>query len=128
MRYLKSIFESEQDNLEKDILDCFIFITDEYGSPTINKSKYVDSLKWQFSWELDLDISHLQKIETTATSLKKLNEIMSDIMTAADKFEDYDFDISITDFLKIEVTPKESGSQNFEFIQSYDFRTLYVQK
>jgi hypothetical protein len=53
---------------------------------------------------------------------------MVDIESAASRLEDYDFSISLSKELIIELTPKETGNEKYEFIKGYDFRVLNIIK
>lgn len=125
MRHLKKFNESIDD--EKDfILENFIFISDRFGDPEISSSKYGDSLKWNISWDIKLDLTVLQEANELISKLKDLVSDIDDVTVASDRLEKYNINMSITHVLKIELVPKEIGSNEFKFIKEYDSRTLYV--
>ena len=128
MRYLKKIFESFDELSKEEILDNFLSINDELGDPTINTSKYGKLTKWRIVWRLDLNLSHLQPLEIVSNRIKNIGELVVDIQSAASRLEDYDINISLSDKLIIEITPKESGDDSFEFIVKYEWRTLSINK
>lgn len=128
MKYLKKIFESFDELSKDEILDNFLSINDELGEPTINTSKYGKLTKWRIVWRLDLNLSHLQPLEIVANRIKNIGELVVDIQSAASRFEDYEINISLSDKLIIEITPKESGDDKFEFIVGYQWRTLNINK
>jgi len=127
MKYLKKIFESFNELSKEEILDNFLSINDELGEPTINTSKYGKLIKWRISWQF-INLSHLQPLEKVADIIKNLGELIIDIQSAASRFEEYNINISLSDKLIIEITPKESGEESFEFIRDYDFRVLNLNK
>lgn len=127
MKHLKRIFESFEEITKEDIIDNFISISDELGEPRINSSKYGKLTKWKISWHFT-NLQHLQPLDEIANRIKNLNELIVDMQSAASRFEDYNINISISGLLIIEITPKETGDQNFEFIKNYDFRTLNLNK
>lgn len=127
MKYLKKIFESFEELSKEEILDNFLSINDELGEPTINTSKYGKLTKWKISWKF-VNLSHLQPLKKVVDIVKNLDEVIIDIQSAASRFEDYDINISLSEQLTIEITPKESGDINFEFIINYDFRVLNLNK
>jgi hypothetical protein len=127
MKYLKKIFESFNELSKEEILDNFLSINDELGDPTINTSKYGKLIKWRISWQF-INLSHLQPLEKVADIIKNLGELIIDIQSAASRFEEYNINISLSDKLIIEITPKESGEESFEFIRNYDFRVLNLNK
>jgi hypothetical protein len=53
-------------------------------------------------------------------------ENIDDVLSASDRLEKFNINMSLTDKLKLELVPKESGSDTFKFIKGYDSRTLYV--
>jgi hypothetical protein len=128
MKFLKKIFESFDELSKDEILDNFLSLNDELGEPSIKTSKYGKLTKWSISWELDLNLSHLQPLQVVAGRIKNIGELIVDVQSAASRFEDYDINISLSDYLVIEITPKESGSESFEFIIKYDFRVLHLNK
>lgn len=128
MRYLKKIFESFQEASKDEIMDSLLSINDELGEPEISQYKYGKLNKWRISWDLNLNLGHLQSLSDVSSKIKNLSEFMVDIESAASRLEDYDFNISLSKELIIEITPKETGSAEFEFIKGYDFRVLSIIK
>ena len=125
MKHLKKFNESIEDE-KRDILDNFEFISDKFGEPDCYSSKYGDSSKWSISWDIRLDISVLQEAHQLIQKLKDLVEDIDDVLSASDRLEKFNINMSLTDKLKLELVPKESGSDTFKFIKGYDSRTLYV--
>lgn len=125
MKHLKRIFESNEFDGE-DILENFISISDKFGAPQIQTSKFGSKLKWSLVWDIKMDFSVLQKADEMAFKLKELTEITDDILSASDRLETYNVTIRLTDRLFIELTPKETGDDNYKFIKGYDYRTLEV--
>ena len=128
MKHLKKFFESFQEVSKDEIMDSLLSINDELGEPNISQVKYGKLNKWRISWNLNLNITYLQSLSDVSSKIKSLSEFIVDIESAASRLEDYDFNISLSDKLVIELTPKEFGSQEFEFIKGYDFRVLNIIK
>jgi len=128
MKHLKKFFESFQEASKEEIMDSLLSINDELGEPNISQAKYGKLNKWRISWDLNLNLTYLQSLSDVSSKIKSLSDFIVDIESAASRLEDYDFNISLSDKLVIELTPKESGSQEFEFIKGYDFRVLNIIK
>lgn len=125
MRHLKKFNESVEDE-KRDILDNFEFISDKLGEPDCYSSKYGDSKKWSISWNINLDLSVLQEATQLIKKLKDIVEDIDDVLAASDRLETYNINMSLTDKLKIELVPKDSGDNTFNFIKGYESRALYV--
>ena len=128
MKHLKKFFESFQEASKDEIMDSLLSINDELGEPDISQIKYGELNKWKISWDLNLNLSHLQSLSDVSSKIKSLSEFMVDIESAASRLEDYDFSISLSKELIIELTPKETGNEKYEFIKGYDFRVLNIIK
>jgi hypothetical protein len=128
MKHLKKFFESFQETSKDEIMDSLLSINDELGEPNISQVKYGKLNKWRISWGLNLNLTYLQSLSDVSSKIKSLSDFIVDIESAASRLEDYDFNISLSDKLVIELTPKEFGSQEFEFIKGYDFRVLNIIK
>lgn len=128
MKHLKKFFESFQETSKDEIMDSLLSINDELGEPNISQVKYGKLNKWRISWGLNLNLTYLQSLSDVSSKIKSLSDFIVDIESAASRLEDYDFNISLSDKLVIELTPKEFGSQEFEFIRGYDFRVLNIIK
>jgi hypothetical protein len=127
MKHLKRFFEST-DFSKEDILENFLFITDKLGDPEIYSSKFGNSSKWIIRWDLKIDLSVLQEASELISKLKELTEDIDDVLTAADRIGEYNINMSITDLLILEMVPKDTGNNEFNFIKGYDSRILYVRK
>jgi hypothetical protein len=125
MKHLKNFNESVEDE-KRDILDNFEFISDKFGEPDCYSSKYGDSKKWSTSWNIKLDLSVLQEAQQLIQKLKDLVEDIDDVLAASDRLETYNINMSLTDKLKIELVPKDTGENTFKFIKGYEGRQLYV--
>ncbi len=125
MKHLKKFFESTDFNKE-DILENFLFITDKLGNPDIYSSKFGTSEKWVITWNLKIDLSVLQEAAELITKLKELTEDIDDILAASSRMTEYNINMSITDELRIELVPKDTGDDEFNFIKGYESRVLYV--
>jgi hypothetical protein len=127
MKHLKRFFEST-DFSKEDILENFLFITDKLGDPEIYSSKFGNSSKWIIRWDLKIDLSVLQEASELISKLKELTEDIDDVLAAADRIGEYNINMSITDLLILEMVPKDTGNNEFNFIKGYDSRILYVRK
>ena len=127
MKHLKRCFEST-DFSKEDILENFLFITDKLGDPEIYSSKFGNSSKWIIRWDIKIDLSVLQEASELISKLKELTEDIDDVLAAADRIGEYNINMSITDLLILEMVPKDTGNNEFNFIKGYDSRILYVRK
>ena len=125
MKHLKKFNESVEDE-KRDILDNFEFISDKFGEPDCYSSKYGDSSKWSISWDIRLDLSVLQEAHQLIKKLKDIVEDIDDVLAASDRLEKFNINMSLTDKLKIDLVPKESGLDTFKFIKEYKGRAIYV--
>ena len=125
MKHLKKFNESVEDE-KRDILDNFEFISDKFGEAEIGSYNYGTSKKWKLSWNIKLDLSVLQEAHQLIKKLKDIVEDIDDVLAASDRLETYNINMSLTDKLKIELVPKDTGDNNFNFIKGYESRQLYV--
>ena len=125
MKHLKRFFEST-DFSKEDILENFLFITDKLGNPYVYSTKFGPSEKWTIRWYLKIDMSVLQEASELITKLKDLTEDLDDILAASSRMTEYNINMSITDELRIELVPKDTGDDEFNFIKKYESRCLYV--
>jgi hypothetical protein len=125
MKHLKRFNESKEDE-KLDILDNFAYITDKLGEPTIGSHSYGAGTKWNLSWDIKLDLSVLQEATQLIQKLKDITEEIDDVLSAADRLENYNINMSLTNSLRIELVPKDTGDNTFKFIKGYESRALYV--
>jgi hypothetical protein len=125
MKHLRKFNESSEVD-KRDILDNFDFISDKFGEPEIGSYNYGSSKKWVLSWNINLDLSVLQEAHQLIEKLKDIVEDIDDVLAASDRLETYNINMSLTDKLKIELVPKDSGDNTFNFIKGYEGRQLYV--
>jgi hypothetical protein len=125
MKHLRKFNESTEDD-NRVILDNFEFISDKFGEPDIGSYNYGASKKWVLSWNINLDLSVLQEAHQLIEKLKDIVEDIDDVLAASDRLETYNINMSLTDKLKIELVPKDSGDNTFNFIKGYEGRALYV--
>lgn len=125
MKHLKKFFESV--NITKEeILENFLYITDRFGDPDVSTSPYGKSKKWTISWNIKLDLSVMQEAEQLISKLKDLTEDIDDVLAAGDRLEDFNINMSISNSLRLELVPKETGDNTYKFISHYEWRQLYV--
>ena len=125
MKHLRRFFESVEVTKE-DILENFIYITDKLGEPNVYSNKFGDFKKWILVWDLGLDVTHLQEAHNLINKLKSIVEEIDDVISASERLSDWNFNMSLSTELRIEMIPKETGKDEYEFIKSYDSRTLNV--
>ena len=125
MKHLKRFNESKEDE-KLDILDNFAYITDKLGEPSIGSHGYGTGTKWNLSWDIKLDLSVLQEATQLIQKLKGITEEIDDVLSAADRLENYNINMSLTNSLRIELVPKDTGDNTFNFIKGYESRALYV--
>jgi hypothetical protein len=125
MKHLKKFFESNETEKE-DILENFISISDKFGEPEIYSTNYGSNKKWTLSWNINLDLSVLQESQQLIKKLKDITEDIDDVLAASSRLESYNINMSLTDKLKIELVPKDTGDNTFKFIKGYESRQLYV--
>ena len=111
---------------KEEILENFLYITDKFGDPDIHSSSYGKSKKWIISWNIRLNLSVMQEAEQLISKLKDLTEDIDDVLSAGDRLEDFNINMSLSDKLTIELVPKDTGDDNFKFIKGYESRALYV--
>jgi len=125
MKHLKKFFESNETEKE-DILENFISISDKFGEPEIYSTNYGPNKKWSLSWNINLNLSVLQESQQLIKKLKDITEDIDDVLAASSRLESYNINMSLTDKLKIELVPKDTGDNTFKFIKGYESRALYV--
>jgi len=125
MKHLKRFNESKEDE-KLDILDNFTYITDKLGEPSISSHTFGTGTKWNLSWDIKLDLSVLQEANQLIQKLKDIVEEIDDVLSAADRLENYNINMSLTNSLRIELVPKDTGDNTFNFIKGYESRQLYV--
>lgn len=125
MKHLKKFFESTEIEKE-DILENFISISDRFGDPEIYSTNFGSNKKWSLSWNINLDLSVLQEAQQLVKKLKDVTEDIDDVLAASSRLESYNINMSLTNKLKIELVPKDTGDNTFKFIKGYESRQLYV--
>ena len=126
MKHLKKFNESSSEDFKQDILDNFAYISDKFGEPAIGSHSYGKGTKWNLSWDIRLDLSVLQEAHQLIKKLKDIVEDIDDVLAASDRLEKFNINMSLTDKLKIELVPKDTGDNTFKFIKGYESRQLYV--
>jgi hypothetical protein len=125
MKHLKRFNESKEDE-KLDILENFAYITDKFGEPAIGWHSYGNGTKWNLSWDIKLDLSVLQEATQLIQKLKDIVEEIDDVLSAADRLENYNINMSLTNSLRIELVPKDTGDNTFKFIKGFEWRQLTV--
>lgn len=127
MKHLRRFFESTDNELE-EILDNLIHISDILGRPGIGKHKFGKSNKYILTWNLGMNVSELQDAKTMVEKLKTITDNLEDVLAAEERLGKWNFNMSLTTELRIEMNPKDLGDAEFEFIKEYQWRTLYLYK
>lgn len=127
MKHLRRFFESVEVTKE-DILENFLYITDKLGEPNVYSNKFGDFKKWILVWDLGLDVTHLQEAHNLINKLKSIVEEIDDVISASERLSDWSFNMSLSTELRIEMIPKETGKDEYDFIRNYNSRTLNVRK
>ena len=125
MKHLRKFFESV-DITKEEILENFLYITDKFGDPDVYSSPYGKSKKWTISWNIKLDLSVMQEAEQLINKLKDLTEDIDDVLAAGDRLEDFTINMSLSNYLKLELVPKDTGEDTYKFISHFEWRQLYV--
>ena len=125
MKHLRKFFESVEIT-ESEILENFLYITDKFGDPHVSTSPYGKSKKWTISWNIKLDLSVLQEAEQLINKLKDLAEDIDDVLAAGDRLEDFTINMSLSNYLKLELVPKDTGEDTYKFISHFEWRQLYI--
>lgn len=112
MKHLKKFNES----IQQDIFDNFAFIIDTLGDPKIDREKWGDDDKWTLIWDIGLDLTIMNEVSKVIEKLSVIISEMEDIISAKERLTDYNFGISLTNVLKVQLTPKETGSDDYNFI------------
>lgn len=127
MKHLRKFNESNSEELKQEILDNFISISDKFGEPQLSCTKFGDNDKWSIVWKIPgLRLSLMQPASEVVEKLQTITSQIEDVISASSRLSDWDFTMSLDSELVIEMTPKETGSDTFEFIKEYSFRSLYI--
>lgn len=126
MKYLKRLNESKDIDLTESIKDNFIYISDILGQPIIETNNFAKSKRWIIKWKLGINLSVLQNATSVINKLKYIVPELDDVISASERIPNYDFNISLTDFLTIELIPKKRDeSFNYKIIR-FDNTILYL--
>ena len=68
----------------------------------------------------------MQEAEQLINKLKDLTEDIDDVLAAGDRLEDFTINMSLTNYLKLELVPKDTGEDTYKFISHFEWRQLYV--
>jgi len=127
MKHLRK-FNEGLDSTKEEILENFLYISDKFGQPIIQGSRYGEHKKWILFWNINMNFSVLQNAEELIKKLKDITEDIDDVLAATDRLEDFHCNMSISNNLIVELVPKDSGSEDFKFIKGYESRAIYVRK
>jgi hypothetical protein len=128
MRHLKKFNESKYDDKQQDIEYAIGFIIDKLGDPIIKRERWGENMKFTYTWNLGLNISHLNKAEDLINRIKDIMEEMDDLIAAKDRLLYYDIYMSIDTRITIVFIPKEVELGNFKFLIGQNGREIQLKK
>ncbi len=127
MRHLKKFNESSNiEDTKRDIIDNFSYIIDTLGDPIISNKNWGDKHKWVIKFNLEMDISLMNNALDVINKLKSVTQDIEDIISASERLSDYYFQMSIKDWLVIEMIPKVEKSESYNFIISQSWREIQL--
>ena len=139
MKHLIKFNESVSD-IEQDILDNFQLISDKFGDPVITSQNWSHRVgpfansatnsggmkKWTIKWNLGINIGAFNDAAVTIDKLKSIVDELDDILSAKDRMVGFNFYMSISDSIIINVVPKDTGSDKFNFISRQEGRGIFI--
>lgn len=125
MKYLKFFESNVEDTTERDILDNFEYISDSIGKPKIDSFKFGNSKKWRITWDLKMDIDSLTKPNELIKKLKQIISDIDDVLSASERLPQWNFNMRLSNrLLIIEMNPKDSGDEEYQFIKIGKWETI----
>ena len=128
MKHIRKFNESreEKEKIIDEILENFMHISDLLGEPQTYGKKWGNLYRWEITWQSGIDLSVKNDIELVTTKLKVIVAELDDVLSAEDRLPEYQFKISLTKLLVIELTPKDLGEDNgiYNFIKSEEWREI----
>lgn len=128
MKYLVKFNESYVEEMRNDIIENFSYIIDTLGEPKITNQNWGDKHKWTVTFNLGIDISVMNEVNSTINMLKKISEDIEYVISASERLSEYNFQMSIKDKLIIEILPKIEKSESYNFITGQSWREIVVSK
>jgi hypothetical protein len=127
MRHLKKFNESSNiEDTKRDIIDNFSYLIDTLGDPIISNKNWGDKHKWVIKFNLEMDISLMNNALDVINKLKSITQDIEDIISASERLSDYYFQMSIKDWLIIEMIPKVEKSESYNFIINQSWREIQL--
>ena len=126
MKHLRRFNESYVEDTKSDIIENFSYIIDTLGEPVITNKNWGDKHKWIIKFDLQMDISIMNNALDVISKLKSITEDIEDIISASERLSDYYFQMSIKDYLIIEMIPKVEKSENYNFIIGQNWREIQL--
>jgi hypothetical protein len=126
MKHLRKFNESYVEDTKSDIIENFSYIIDTLGEPVITNKNWGDKHKWIIKFDLQMDISIMNNALDVISKLKSITEDIEDIISASERLSDYYFQMSIKDYLIIEMIPKVEKSENYNFIIGQNWREIQL--
>jgi hypothetical protein len=127
MRHLKKFNESSNiEDTKRDIIDNFSYLIDTLGDPIISNKNWGDKHKWVIKFNLEMDISLMNNALDVINKLKSITQDIEDIISASERLSEYYFQMSIKDWLIIEMIPKVEKSESYNFIISQSWREIQL--
>jgi hypothetical protein len=126
MKHLRKFNESYVEDTKSDIIENFSYIIDTLGEPVITNKNWGDKHKWIIKFDLQMDISIMNNALDVIGKLKSITEDIEDIISVSERLSDYYFQMSIKDYLIIEMIPKVEKSENYNFIIGQNWREIQL--
>jgi len=126
MKHLRKFNESYVEDTKRDIIENFNYIIDTLGEPVITNKNWGDKHKWTIKFDLQMDISIMNNALDVISKLKSITEDIEDIISASERLSDYYFQMSIKEYLIIEMIPKVEKSENYNFIIGQNWREIQL--
>jgi len=126
MKHLRKFSESYVEDTKRDIIENFSYIMDILGEPIITNKNWGDKHKWTIKFDLQMDLSIMNNVLDVVNKLKIITDDIEDIISASERLSDYYFQMSIKDYLIIEMIPKVEKSENYNFIIGQNLREIQL--
>lgn len=118
------LFESTDEELD-ELLDNFANISDILGKPSVLTKPYGKFGMYMFQWKLDIDLSNDNDVDNLVNFGKIMREII-DVSATKKRMEQFDFKVSLTNWLIIKAIPKSTEQSTYQFINKEDGRAVYL--
>lgn len=124
------IFEAidSVDEVQNEILENVSYISDILGEPSVGKRKYTEGyFIYTLTWNIGFNISSENDVSTLSDFYPVMKEI-SELRSAKDRMDKFDFRVSISDKIILSVYPKEKSNGVYKFIIGQAHREIQMNK